>query len=357
MDLSFLDFILENYRQQGYYPSAVCQVFDEQRTLYHKAFGDTTLDTWYDLASVSKILCTTMVLSLMEEGKLAPETPVLRCLPEDGPGPVAQSRLRNVTVLQLMTHTSGLMPWYPFYTDGGDFYTVLEKALLSGSPETGMVYSDLNFMLIGLIVCHLSGLTLPQALEKYIKGPLKISDISYGPINPSLAAPSSCGDQIEKRMCAERGLIFDGWRPDGIAVRGTCNDSNAYYFCHGAGGHAGAFANSAALTKLCQFYMNTQSPYFLNAMETNICGRGLGFDKSEVFPDGCGHNGFTGTSIWFSKKHHIGAVLLTNKYYRTDDAAPGNSNEFRRAVHYALLNKKLELENITHPENPQSPLY
>jgi serine-type D-Ala-D-Ala carboxypeptidase len=350
LDLSFLDSILENYRQQGYYPSAVCQVFDEQHTLYHKAFGNVAPNTWYDLASVSKIICTTMALSFMEEGKLSPETLVLCCLPEDGPGPVAQSRLRNVTVLQLMTHTSGLMPWYPFYTDGRDFYTVLEKALLSGSPETGMAYSDLNFILLGLIVCRLSGLTLPQALEKYIKDPLNISNISYGPINPFLAAPSCCGNQIEKRMCAERGLTFDGWRPDGIPVRGTCNDGNAYYFWHGASGHAGVFANSAALTKLCQYYMNTKSLNFLNAVEMNICGRGLGFDKSDVFPDGCGHSGFTGTSLWFSKKHHIGAVLLTNKYYRNDDAAPGNSNEFRRAVHYGLLNKKLELENIVRPE-------
>ena len=140
-------------------------------------------------------------------------------------------------------------------------------------------------------------------------------------------------------MCAERGLHFQGWRPDGAVVRGTCNDGNAYYYWHGASGHAGAFATSAALTRLCQFYLTTQKPIFLRAMEENICERGLGFDKSDVFPDGCGHSGFTGTSLWLSRSHHCGAVILTNKFFRTQGEPPGNSNEFRRAVHYALLGR------------------
>lgn len=337
MDFSFLDAVLENYRERGYYPSAVCQVFDEQHTLYHKAFGNVTPDTWFDLASVSKIITATMLFSLMEEGKLSAEAPVLLCLPKGGPGPVTRARLGDVTVLQLLTHTSGIVPWYPFYTDGRDFYTVLEKVLRSTPPETGMAYSDLNFMLLGQMVCHLSGLTLPQALERYLKAPLEIREISYGPVDPQLAAPSCYGNQIEKKMCAERGLSFGGWRPDGAEVRGTCNDGNAYYYWHGAAGHAGVFANSAALTTLCRFYLTTQSPVFLRAMETDVCGRGMGFDKSDIYPEGCGHSGFTGTSLWFSRRHHIGAVILTNKYCRTDGNVPGNSNEFRRAVHENLL--------------------
>lgn len=337
MDFSFLDEILEDYRQQGYYPSAVCQVFDEHRTFYHRAFGAVTPDTWFDLASVSKIITTTMILSLMEGGKLSPEDPVLSRLPERGPGTATRERLGKITVLQLLTHTSGIVPWYPFYTDGRDFYTVLEKVLRSTPPETGMAYSDLNFMLLGQMVCHLSGLTLPQALERYLKAPLGIREIFYGPVDPKLAAPSCYGNQIEKGMCAERGLSFGGWRPDGAEVRGTCNDGNAYYYWHGAAGHAGVFANSAALTTLCRFYLTTQSPVFLRAMETDVCGRGMGFDKSDVYPEGCGHSGFTGTSLWFSRRHHIGAVILTNKYDREDGIAPGNSNDFRRAVHEGIL--------------------
>ena len=202
-----------------------------------------------------------------------------------------------------------------------------------------MAYSDLNFMLLGLIFTQVTGLSLREGLEHYIKGPLGISDLSYGPVDPGLCAPSCCGNQIEQRMCAERGISFQGWRPNGVPVRGSCNDGNAYYYWRGASGHAGAFATSAALVRLCQFYMTTQKPIFLRAMAENVCGRGLGFDKSAVFPDGCGHSGFTGTSLWLSREHHIGAVILTNKYFRSQGEPPGTSNEFRRDVHYALLGR------------------
>lgn len=338
MDFSEIDQILEDYRARGYYPSAVCQIFDGQKTLYHKSFGDVTPETWFDLASVSKIICTTMVLFAMEEGKLTPEDLVLDHLPPEKPGPVTRQRLANVTIRQLMTHTSGIVPWYPFYADGRDFYTVLEHVLSSTPVETGMAYSDLNFMLMGLIFTHVTGLTLREGLERYIR-PIAGQEIAYGPVEPALCAPSCYGNQIEQEMCAERGITFGGWRPNGVEVRGFCNDGNAYYYWNGASGHAGVFATSNALTRLCQFYLTTDRPCFLRAMEETICERGLGFDKGPTFPDGCGHSGFTGTSIWISREHNLGAVILTNKFYRMEGEPPGNSNEFRRAVHYALLGR------------------
>ena len=339
LDLTQIGSILEDYRQRGYYPSAVCQVFDGTHTLYHRAFGAVSPDTWFDLASVSKIICTTMLLFAMEEGRLAPEDRVLDLLPAEAPGPITRERLRETTVLQLMTHTSGIVPWYPFYTDGRDFYTVLEHVLDTTPPEPGMAYSDLNFMLLGLIFQQVTGLTLREGLDLYFREKLGIGEISYGPVDPALAAPSCYGNQIEQRMCAERGLTFDGWRPNGVEVRGTCNDGNAYYYWHGASGHAGVFAPSRALTQLCQFYLTTELPCFRRAMEITVSGRGLGFDKSDVYPEGCGHSGFTCTSLWISRTHGLGAVILTNKFYRTQGEPPGNSNEFRRAVHYALLGR------------------
>lgn len=339
MEFDKLDQILARYQQEGYYPSAVCQVFDKTDTLYHRALGQVTEDTWFDLASVSKIICTTMLLFAMEEGRLTPEDRVLDLLPAGRAHPVTRQRLENITVFQLMTHTSGIVPWYPFYVDGGEFYAVLEHVLATTPPEPGMAYSDLNFMLLGQIFQQVTGLTLRDGLDHYIRRGLGINEISYGPIAPALAAPSCYGNQIEQRMCAERGLRFDGWRPNGVEVRGTCNDGNAYYYWHGASGHAGVFAPSSALARLCQFYLTTDLPYFLRAMETDVCGRGLGFDRSDVYPDGCGHSGFTGTSLWISRQHQIGAVILTNKFYRVEGEPPGNSNEFRRAVHYALLGR------------------
>jgi len=340
MNLSSLDTIMEQYRSAGYYPSAVCHVFNDTDTLYHKSFGDVTADTWFDLASVSKIVCTTMVLFAMEEGKLTPEDSVLRHLPEQRLGPVTRSRLETVTVYQLLTHTSGIVPWFPFYSDGRDFYTVLERVLSSTPVEQGMAYSDLNFMLLAQIFSHVTGLSLQEGLETYIK-PIAGEEIAYGPVNPDLCAPTCYGNQIEQRMCAERGLSFDGWRPNGVEVRGSCDDGNAHYYWKGASGHAGVFASSTALMRLCRFYMTTDKPCFLRAMEETVFERGLGFDKTNVFPDGCGHTGFTGTSIWISREHRLGAVILTNKFYRMEGEPPGSSHEFRRAVHYTLLGREV----------------
>ncbi|MED9958786.1 MAG: serine hydrolase domain-containing protein [Christensenellales bacterium] len=336
MDFAEMDSLLETYRQRGYYPSAVCQVFDREKTLYHRAVGDVSPDTWFDLASVSKIICTTMLLCLMDEGRLSPESPVLPYFPEAGE--VTRRRLAETTVERLMTHTSGIVPWFPFYTDGRDFFTVLERVLSTTPVEQGMAYSDINFMLLGLLFSRISGLSLREGLQTYLRAGMGVDEIAYGPVDASLCAPSCYGNQIEKRMCAERGLSFDGWREDGVPVCGTCNDGNTYYYWKGVSGLAGVFATSRALTRLCQYYMRTDKPAFLRAMDTNVYGRGLGFDRSNVFPDGCGHTGFTGTSLYFSRAHNIGAVLLTNKFFRRE-GTPGNTQEFRRAVHYALLGR------------------
>ena len=90
MDFDRIDSILEEYRQSGYYPSTVRQIFDRKKTLYHKAFGDASPGTWYDLASVSKIVCTTMLLWAMEEGRLAAEDLALEYLPGEALGPVTK---------------------------------------------------------------------------------------------------------------------------------------------------------------------------------------------------------------------------------------------------------------------------
>ena len=337
MDSSKVEGIIRDYSLRGYYPTAVCRVFNARETLCRFAVGDATPDSWFDLASVSKIVCATMIFFLMDEGRLAPEDPVLPYL--DGTGEVTRRRLAGVTLRHLLTHTSGIVPWYPFYADGRPFFTVLEHVLSTTPAEEGMAYSDLNFMLLGVIFSRVSGLSLREGLERYIRQGLGIKEMAYGPVDASLCVPSCFGNQIEKEMCRERGLHFDGWREDGVSVRGTCNDGNAFYYWHGASGHAGVFATADALTRLCQFYMNTAKPAFVRAMEETVCGRGLAFDKRDVFPEGCGHSGFTGTSIYFSRAHDIGAVLLTNRLCRTSQE-PANMQDVRRALHYALLDRE-----------------
>ncbi|MEG2118741.1 MAG: serine hydrolase domain-containing protein [Pseudoflavonifractor sp.] len=336
MDFSFVDEITRRHCAAGDFPSAVALIFDGDGTLYRRAFGTVTADMWFDMASVSKLITTTLLLTLMEEGRLTPDDAIADHLPQAQFGTTTARRLAGITVRQIMTHTSGILPWFPFYADGGAFWTVLERALAGSEIQRGMVYSDLNFMLLAQVFTHETGLSLRDGLEQRLKLPLGIRGLTYGPIDPAAACPTCYGNQIEQEMCADRGLAFSHWRPDGTEVRGTCNDGNAYYYFGGASGHAGIFATADGMAQLGQFYLTTRKPFFVEAMETRICDRGLGFDRDDVYPEGCGHSGFTGTSLWLSRTHNVGAVLLTNRLYRTDGKRP-LLTDFRREMHNALL--------------------
>lgn len=334
MDFSFIDELAQSHIAAGDFPSAVVEVFDGDGALFRRAYGDATAGLWFDMASVSKTITLFLIVSLAREGRLDPSAPALDLLPEGLPGPVTRERLRGVALRNLMTHTSLLLPWFPFYADGRDFWTVLERALSESEPLAAPAYSDLNYMLLAQVFTRCSGLTLREGLEKYVRGPLGIRDIGYGPVDPASACVSCYGNQIEKKMCADRGLSFGGWRPDGVAVRGTCNDGNAFYYFGGAGGHAGIFATADAMSQFGRHQLKVRDPLFAETLRTAAGVRGI----SDVFPAGYGHDGFTGTSLWLCEGYRIGAVILTNRLCRTD-GKPLLTHAFRRAVHHGLLER------------------
>ncbi len=341
-----LRIILEHYLHLGYYPSAVCRVFGPEETLFSCTVGDAGDNSWYDLASVSKIVLTTMLLSVMEAEKILPDTPVLRFLPQSTLGPAARSRLDGLSLQQLLTHTSGIVPWFPFYADGfrnRPFLDGLDEVLSTTPKEEGVSYSDLNFMLLAEVLCRCTGLPLREALETFIRCGLHVEEIAYSPVEPSLCVPGCFDNCIEKKMVAERHLTFSDWRPDGVPVLGECNDGNAFYYWGGASGHAGLFATAKALETLCQLYLTTDRPLFLQAMQEHAPGRGLGFDTGPTYPDGCGHSCFTGTGIWISRSRRMGAVLLANRLAFPDGHTTGNMNEVRRAVFYGLAGRTPDL--------------
>ena len=92
MDYNRIDAILEDYRARGYYPDAVCHVFNEKETLHVSEIGSAKDNQYFDLASVSKIICTTMILTLVDEGKLTFNTKICELLPNLGE--VSRERLK-----------------------------------------------------------------------------------------------------------------------------------------------------------------------------------------------------------------------------------------------------------------------
>jgi len=329
-----IDDIIEKYIADGYFPSAVCKVIHNKRVLYEEAFGEVNTNTIYDVASLSKIVTSTQILMLVEEGRIGLDTSIDKYIPEVHEYRTLKERLGKVTIKQLLTHHSGIIDWYPFYSEKGTFYEVLEKVLSIYPNVEGTMYSDLNFMLLGEIIKKVTDLTLEESLEKYIKSPLKVDNICYCPKDKRNIAPTSYGNMIEEQMCADRNISFDNWRSHEYAFTGEVNDGNCHYFFKGMAGHAGIFADVRAYEAICQMYLNG-SELFRSAMREQSNGRGLGWQISESYPKGCGHSGFTGTSLWICESEDIIAITYTNRLYTKKDTK--NLEGFRKELHHCIL--------------------
>lgn len=343
---AFIDALCEDYRARGYFPSAVVSVFNSQKTLHRAAYGGNQMeqgyrpvntDTVYDVASLSKIATATQILQLIDQGALALETKVSAVLPAIAMRPRLSERLKDVTIYQLLTHFSGIIDWYPFYVQvGRDFYDVFESFIGDTPVMQKTVYSDMNFMLLGKVLEAVRQKSLPQCLAD-LKRQLGATHLEYLCKDTENMAPSSYGNGIEEGMCAERGLVFDGFRSKAEPVLGSVNDGNAHYFFGDVAGHAGVFADVDAYERIGRLYLTSDSALLARSMTEQEEGRGLGWQvEPSLFPEGCGHTGFTGTSIWVSKAHDLGVILFTNRLFYPE-RNPNATNECRRALHQAVL--------------------
>ena len=331
--------ILQRYQAEGYFPSASVRVFDAYETLAAACVGDAREDSLFDVASLTKIATATQILHLIRQGRMTLQSSLCSLLPEIARDPYLRDRMQHIRLFQLLTHTSTLPAWYPFYSrQGQDFYSVLAYALQHTEPTQGMVYSDLNFMLLGKVIERAYGKPLDACLTEELAAPLGLEKMTYHPDAASHIVPSSYGNPIEAQMCRDRGISFQGFRPDSQAVAGQANDGNCFYCLGGVSGHAGIFAAPAAYERLCQYYMTTADPLLIEAQreQSGAPGRGLGFQTGISYPHGCGHTGFTGTGIYFSRVCGIGVVSFTNRLFYPQEN-PQQTWEFRRALYEAVF--------------------
>ena len=135
-------------------------------------------------------------------------------------------------------------------------------------------------------------------------------------------------------MCADRGFVFHGFRSHDTTVMGQPNDGNAFYYFHGISGHAGLLGTVDGVARLGQFYLEKKNRWFRQALppQPGCEGRCLGFHTGVPFPRGCGHTGFTGTSIWIDSQTDSGMVILTNRLMCGGTVAP-DLTEFRLMMH------------------------
>ena len=284
-----------------------------------------TETTAYDLASLTKVVCSvTSALVLEGRGVLSLEDPVQRWLPE-----FARS---ETTLRQLVTHTSGLIAHRPFF-ESLSGRAAIEDAVLkeaADSPPTGEVlYSDLNFMLLGWVLESCVGARLEDIFATEVAHRLGMKRTAFlpGP-NEETAATELDGDQ---RLVP--GLVW-----------GEVHDGNCYAL-GGVAGHAGLFAPLEDLVGFTRHLLDPDgrvlTPSMLEAVSTPQAGwspdiRGLGWrlapEEWGPWPDQTmWHTGFTGTSLLVSRPLGLGVVLLSNAIHphrRLDEQA-----EMRAVVH------------------------
>lgn len=298
------------------------------------AVGDvvrTSKKTLYDLASLTKVVVTTTIaLQLIEQGQFSLEDPLRTWLP-DYPRD-------DTTLFHLLTHTSGLIAHWPFYQDlkgrRAIEEAVYEKA--ADSPPAGQVlYSDLNFMLLGWAIEARTGQPLDHLFAERVASPLGLKHSFFRPSHGQrhrTAATELDGDQ---RL--ESGLVW-----------GEVHDGNAWAL-GGVSGHAGLFASTRDVVRFVQSLLDPQRHSILrletiNHMTTSLVGvsptgRGLGWCVNQPawgdWPDGTfWHTGFTGTSILVSPSLGVAVVLLTNAIHPQRQL--DRQAQFRIDIHNAI---------------------
>jgi CubicO group peptidase (beta-lactamase class C family) len=275
--------------------------------------------TLWDIASITKVVATAAsAMRLVDGGKLDLDAPVRRYLPRFSGG------LKNrVTVRMLLDHTSGLKSYVPIYKKAGRsrarMVNLLYAQPLLRPPGDSAEYSDLNSMLLGLLVESVSGTTLDRFADTAVFNPLGMTETRFRP-------PARL-----KRRIAPAGI----WR--GQPVRGEVIYNNAVAF-GGLAGHAGVFSTGRDLARFAQVWlrdgMGPMGPWVTPATLRQFLTKGprsgsrlLGWDSPElngeepsiygtlITHSAYGHTGFTGTELWIDPSHDLFLVFLTNRAF------------------------------------------
>jgi uncharacterized protein YbbC (DUF1343 family)/CubicO group peptidase (beta-lactamase class C family) len=367
--LAGVDAVIEQAIADGNIPGAVLLVGHNGRVVYRKAYGSRalepkrepmTLDTIFDLASLTKVVATTTaVMQLVQQGKVRLNDPVAKYLPE-----FAQNAKDDITVRQLLTHYSGLAPDIDLKTpwEGKDTaYRMSFAETLQNPPGSAFVYSDTNFIMLGALVEKLSGETLDQYATRHIFAPLKMLHTRFVP--PAAWKPKIAPTEYDENEHMLRGVVHDprARRMGGVA------------------GHAGLFSTADDLAKFAQALLNggggILSPLIVEKMTTPEQPpaapvlRGFGWDidspfssnRGDLLPVGSfGHTGFTGTSLWIDPTTNAYIILLTNAVHpRGKGNAIGLRSKVATAVAAALPltadeKEKLRWQSITGYNEAQS---
>jgi uncharacterized protein YbbC (DUF1343 family)/CubicO group peptidase (beta-lactamase class C family) len=343
--LTSADAVIEQSIHEGNIPGAVLLVGHNGHVVYRKAYGNRaleprrapmTLDTIFDLASLTKVIATTpAVMQLVEQGKVRLNDPVTKYLPE-----FAQNGKEDITIRQLLTHYSGLEPDLDLKTPWEGKETAYQMAFAEtpqDPPGSKFSYSDINFIVLGVLVERVSGETLDEYCERHIFAPLKMMQTRFVP--PATWRAKIAPTQYDESEHMLRAVVHD---PTARRMGGVA-------------GQAGLFSTADDLAKFAQALLNggggILSPLSVEKMTSPEQPpsapvlRGFGWDidspfssnRGDLLPVGSyGHTGFTGTSIWIDPTTQTYIILLTNAVHPRGGNAIALRSKVATAVAAAL---------------------
>lgn len=370
---SRIDNIINNGIKEKIFPGCVIMATHNGKTIYDKAFGyytydhqnAVTLQTMYDIASITKVAATTLaVMKLYDEHRFELNDKIGEYLPY-----LKGTNKAGITIAELLTHTSGLAPFIPFYakiqnnesylrqykTPNFEIQVADNQFLRNDYPDTmryqiahsklnskKYVYSDLNFFLLKEMVEVLSKQSLDQFVADTFYTPMDLSHTCFNPLSHNFTkaeiAPTEKDVTFRKQV-----------------VQGYVHDQTAALF-HGVGGNAGLFSTAEDLNKIFTMLMNGGSyegkrylsastvALFTSPYEMHGCNyRGLGFSVpvpsgiKDIVPENAGphtfgHTGFTGTSVWCDPENKLIFIFLSNRVYPNAEPNKLSKSGIRTAV-------------------------
>jgi CubicO group peptidase (beta-lactamase class C family) len=350
--------LLREAAARGAFPAASLEIGARESVLWRESFGTLTYDSYarattsetiFDLASLTKVIATTVLtMRAVDEGLLRLNDPVRQWIPEWR----GEDRA-GVTIRDLLAHCSGLTAYLPFYRDHTgrvEFQRAIATLPLEYAPRAKSIYSDLGFMLLGFI--------LEDARSR------ASATVARGAFDPAAALAAQfrrvatlLTDQpltyLPPRSWRDRTAPteHDEWR--GRTLIGEVHDENAWAL-GGVAGHAGLFGTAAAAGAFARATLHTihgnpvlaSTPTMRSFIaRTDVPGssRALGWDTmlptsscgTRMSATAIGHTGFTGTSLWIDWERDLYVVLLTNRIHPTRENAL--LKEIRPRVHDAIV--------------------
>lgn len=356
----------ENYirKQIGrkVFPGISLLVAQEERIRFKGQYGDMAVvpkkeplqpDTLYDVASLTKPLITALLVAALTERQVVSLGTDLKSIFPELPF--------EIQIRHLLTHTSGLPAWFPFYLYDQDDINLFKSLKPESIPGKKVIYSCPGYILLHRIIEKSCGCSFVDLAGEIIIKRLALSNtfLRVPDSRKAQAAPTEMGNHHEKKM-AEDGHRAAAekfnWRTG--PIRGETHDANSFY-AGGTAGNSGLFSTVSDIFRLSlEFFPETAiilKPdtvrlFWKNFTPGKQSHRSLGFKLNTslissggrtLSPSAIGHGGFTGTSLWLEPQPRNVFVLLSNRIHPVVRRL--NFNRIKRRLHQ-LLKRDLNLD-------------